>query len=63
MNLQNLANKKVDYLKITDAATNAILNKIKEDDTAFGLKVGIKTKGCSGMAYNLEFANKDSVNE
>lgn len=44
-------------LTLTDAAAErvrAILSNSAEP--AIGLRVGIKTKGCSGMAYSVEYA-------
>lgn len=58
----NLENRKVDYLQITDDAITAIQDKITgKDDDVYGIKVGIKTRGCSGMAYNIEYASDATV--
>jgi iron-sulfur cluster assembly protein len=60
---QDFANKKVDYLTVSKAAIEAIKNKISSKPDCFGIKVGIKTRGCSGMAYNIEYATKETINE
>lgn len=60
---QDFTNRKVDYLKVSKAAIKAIENKISAKEDCFGIKVGIKTRGCSGMAYNIEYATKDTVTE
>jgi len=60
----DFANKRVDYLQITDNAIKAIQNNLSQkDEEVFGIKVGIKTRGCSGMAYNIEYASKSNVTE
>jgi iron-sulfur cluster assembly protein len=63
LNKLNLPNKSVDYLKVTENAIKAINNKIANKKEIIGIKIGIKTKGCSGMAYNIEYANKDTITE
>jgi iron-sulfur cluster assembly protein len=50
----------VDYLKITDGAfeqVKALLAQRKEP--CDGIKVGIRTRGCSGLSYTIEYALKD----
>lgn len=46
-------------LTLTDAAAaqaRKLMNKA--DSQAIGLRVGIKTAGCSGLQYQVEFANE-----
>jgi iron-sulfur cluster assembly accessory protein len=62
-NQQDFANKKVSYLKVTEAAIAAIKQKISAKDDCFGIKIAIKTRGCSGMAYNIEYATTNIVTE
>ena len=62
-NAQDFTNKKVDYLKVSEAAIKAIQDKIAAKEECFGIKVGIKTRGCSGMAYNIEYATNDTITE
>ena len=43
--------------------TNAALNRVKflmkkTDNDIVGLRVGIKTAGCSGLKYNIEYAKE-----
>ena len=60
----NFTNKKVDYLKVTDSTIQAIKEKLSgKEDNIFGIKIGIKTRGCSGMAYNIEYASKKNITE
>jgi len=60
---KSFKNKRVDYLKITEAAAKEIKAKIADQEDCFGIKIGIKTKGCSGMAYNIEYATEQTVTE
>lgn len=58
--MENLENRVVDYLTFTDLA----LQKIREilvgrDETTIGIKICIKQKGCSGLAYKIEYAERD----
>ena len=57
------SNRKVDYLQITDKAVAVIRDKIAAKEGVFGIKVGIKTRGCSGMAYNIEYACDTNIND
>jgi len=59
----SFSNKSVDYLKVTENAIKAIKDKIAHKEDIFGIKIGIKTRGCSGMAYNIEYANKETITE
>ena len=46
-------------LTITDAALNRVKFLLKKtDNDIVGLRVGIKTAGCSGLKYNIEYAKE-----
>lgn len=46
-------------LTLTDAAAARVRDLIaKADKPAAGLRVGVKTRGCSGMAYVVEYAEE-----
>ena len=46
-------------LTLTDAAAKQALKLMeKAESTAIGLRVGIKTAGCSGLKYQVEFASE-----
>ena len=46
-------------LTITDAALNRVkLLMKKTGNDIVGLRVGIKTAGCSGLKYNIEYAKE-----
>lgn len=50
----------VDYLKITDSAFEEIKNLLAQrKEPCQGVKVGVRTRGCSGMSYVIEYAIKD----
>ena len=48
-------------ISLTDSAAKHVLNFIAKRGKGLGLRVGVRTSGCSGMAYKLEFA--DALNE
>ena len=51
-----MKNKK-DILTLTNAALDRARTLIKNSDgEVIGLRVGVKTAGCSGMKYNVEYA-------
>ena len=44
-------------MTLTDAAARRVSELMeKRDQPSAGLRVGVRTGGCSGMAYTLEFA-------
>ncbi|MGY9055552.1 MAG: HesB/IscA family protein [Alphaproteobacteria bacterium] len=44
---------------LTDAAADRVKALIsKSDDPVKGLRIGVKTRGCSGMAYSVEYADE-----
>ncbi|MDD4881378.1 MAG: iron-sulfur cluster assembly protein IscA [Gallionellaceae bacterium] len=44
---------------LSERAANHIRNFLAKRGSGLGIKLGVRTSGCSGMAYKLEFA--DSV--
>jgi iron-sulfur cluster assembly protein len=50
----------VDYLTITDEALVQIKELIAaRNEPCEGIKVSVRTRGCSGMSYTIEYAIKD----
>jgi len=47
-------------ISITEAAANHVRKSLDKRGKGEGLRLGVRTSGCSGMAYVLEFA--DSIN-
>jgi iron-sulfur cluster assembly protein len=43
---------------LTDAAANRVRTFLDNRGKGIGLRVGIKTTGCSGLAYVLEFVDE-----
>ena len=46
---------------LTQAAATHVQNYLTRRGKGVGLRLGVKTSGCSGMAYKLEFA--DVIND
>ena len=45
-------------ITVTDNAARHIRKTLDKRGKGFGLRLAIKTSGCSGMAYALEFADE-----
>jgi len=45
-------------ITLTDLAYEKALNSIKSRDNTLGLRIGVRTAGCSGLAYVLEFVEE-----
>ena len=43
---------------LTDAAANRVQTFLTNRGKGIGLRLGIKTTGCSGLAYVLEFVDE-----
>tara|TARA_E500000178_G_C16977455_1_gene734074 strand:+ start:1025 stop:1375 length:351 start_codon:yes stop_codon:yes gene_type:complete len=57
-------NENKQILTITDSALNRAKFLInKTDSDVIGLRVGIKTAGCSGLKYNIEYAKEIKPHE
>ena len=44
-------------ISATDLALNKIRNQIQKRGKGSGIRVGVRTTGCSGLAYVLEFVD------
>ena len=44
-------------IHLTPNAAKHILNKLKERKKGLGLRLGVRTSGCSGFAYVIEYAD------
>ncbi|MBK8121775.1 MAG: iron-sulfur cluster assembly protein IscA [Sulfuritalea sp.] len=42
---------------LSEPAARHVANFIAKRGKGFGIRLGVKTSGCSGMAYKLEFAD------
>ena len=45
-------------LEITERAAVKIKQALDKRSSGQGIRVGVRTTGCSGLAYNLEFVDK-----
>ena len=51
-------------IKLSDNAANRIKEIMsKADNTAIGVRVGVKSGGCAGMSYMMEYAKEAKRNE
>ena len=51
-------------IKLSKNAANRIKEIMsKADNTAIGVRVGVKSGGCAGMSYMMEYANEAKKNE
>lgn len=50
-------------IKITDDAITAIREKIAAKDGAKGLRLTIKSTGCSGYSYQMEYAMEEDAGD
>ena len=48
---------------LTEAAAKHVQKYIDRRGKGIGLRVGVKTSGCSGMAYKLEFADSTAPDD
>lgn len=44
-------------ITLSEAAAKHVQNFIAKRGKGMGLRIGVRTSGCSGMAYKLEFAD------
>lgn len=44
-------------ITLTDAAADRVKDFLKKRGKGVGLRLGVKTTGCSGMAYVMEYAD------
>lgn len=45
-------------ISLTESAANHVRNYLDNRGKGVGLRLGVRTTGCSGMAYVLEFADE-----
>ena len=50
-------------ITLTEAAANHVKNFIAKRGKGFGLRLGVRTTGCSGLAYKLEFADEAGADD
>lgn len=47
-------------LSVTELCQEMVENAIKSRDNGDSLRVGVKTSGCNGYSYFMEFVDKDT---
>lgn len=50
-------------ITITETAANKIKQQLEKRKRGLGVRVGVKTTGCSGLAYTLEYVDESSNSE
>ena len=50
-------------ITLTEQAATRVSNFLAKRGKGIGLRLGVKTSGCSGMAYKLEFADEASAED
>ena len=48
---------------LTEKAANHVQNFLAKRGKGVGLRVGVRTSGCSGMAYKLEFVDQPNADD
>ena len=48
---------------MTERAAKHVSNFISKRGSGIGLRLGVRTSGCSGMAYTLEFADEVAADD
>jgi iron-sulfur cluster assembly protein len=50
-------------ITVTDTANKKILQLLSRRGKGIGIRLGVKTTGCSGLAYTLEYVDSYTVEE
>jgi iron-sulfur cluster assembly protein len=50
-------------ITITETAAKKIVSNIARRGAGVGIRVGVKTTGCSGLAYVLEYVDQEPVTQ
>lgn len=45
-------------ITLTDIATNKVKSQLEKRGRGVGIKIGVRTTGCSGLAYTIEFVDE-----
>lgn len=48
-------------ITLTDRARSQVVNLLQKRGRGIGIKIGVKTTGCSGLAYTLEYVDDDKI--
>lgn len=50
-------------ITLTDNALNHVQKWLKKRGAGIGLRIGVKTRGCSGLAYVIDIVDADAIQE
>ena len=50
-------------ISLTEIASNRIKNQLEKRGQGCGIRVGVKTTGCSGLAYILEYVDQPTEDD
>ena len=50
-------------IEVTDIAADKIKTQIEKRGRGVGIKIGVRTTGCSGLAYVLEYVDEEQGRE
>lgn len=50
-------------LKITEAAADRIRELVESKPGAIGIRLGVRTRGCNGLSYTMNYAEKKEMME
>ncbi len=50
-------------ISLTEQAANKISQQLERRGQGLGIRIGIKTTGCSGYAYSLEYVDKPKIED
>jgi len=50
-------------IKLSDKAAQRIKEILSNDTTSLGVRIGVKSGGCAGMSYVMEYAKKTNPND
>jgi iron-sulfur cluster assembly protein len=50
-------------IQATDTATHKIVENLKRRGHGLGIRLGVRTTGCSGLAYVLEYIDQVDAND
>ena len=50
-------------IKLSDKAADRIKSILSNDKTSLGVRIGVKSGGCAGMSYVMEYAKSENPND
>ena len=50
-------------IKLSDTAADKIKSILSNDKTSLGVRIGVKSGGCAGMSYVMEYAKSQNPND